>query len=142
MNRRARHRLMLSIIGVAIGFTAIGYHLAPAQPWIFTHLTPGAYVAAFDSEDACRNARQRYGADRGIPTDAPLTIAGGFVDFCSQHPDPDGAPFARIDIVPEADAVRSDRDQQPAATVAPKHRPPHRRRRRHISCIVCGDAGA
>lgn len=137
MKRKSQHRLMISLVafGLVAGF--IGYRLAPAQPWIFTHLTPGAYVAAFPDEASCRAARRAYGDRAGIPTDAPLTIAGGFVDFCSQHPDPDGAPFVRIDIVPEADAARSDQGQQPAATVAPKHRPPHRRRRRNRTCIVC-----
>lgn len=98
--RRALHRAMAVMTCVAIVGVGFGFWMAPKRPWQFAHLTTGSFLAAYATEGQCQAARQGFGAGRGIPTDAPMTVSKNYVDLCLDNGSPIGGPAVRMEMEP------------------------------------------
>lgn len=86
MKRKTIRRVMLAILLAATGGAAAGYWAAPAQPAIFAHLPPGAFVGEYRSMRDCQAARQAFAAGRGFPVRGnEILITPGFTDLCSRR---------------------------------------------------------
>lgn len=98
LTRTRKRRILLTVAGAFATGALLGYVAAPNRPWIFAHLTPGSYLATFPSLAQCEAARTAFGAGRGIPTDAPLTIGTDYVDLCATGDRPIGEPVVHLDL--------------------------------------------